>query len=307
MKSKGTLLAAMLLMVLINLQMSEGIWFPWYFHRYGLEPHSARHKGLGGGTAPAIPSAKQPGPASGAKQGTSKDKGKDKNKGGPTCPPGYEPKDPKAVREAGSTTRICDDNPVLMQLARLYVVSPERIVLLLAQPSLVDSCAEIRDVLSNIHSATSKCVLAPDNIYGKLSDGLDYFKEVVCESDCEGSTRKRFAGLLESQNCIREMRTDMIECEAQPDWYETRNKSKLCQIYNDVLDCYYTRAAMLCGIESAKQLRSFAADSMGRAMNHKCEVSKKLPRVDNAMPSMATIPSPMGMALSILCLTLIIC
>ncbi|XP_034666756.1 uncharacterized protein LOC117900480 [Drosophila subobscura] len=301
MKSKGTLLAAVLLLVLIHLQISEAIWFPWYFHRYGLEPHSARHKGAGGGgvTASAAPSGKQTMPPSRAN--------KDKNKGGPTCPPGYELKDPKSVREAGSATRICDDNPVLMQLARLYVVSPERIVLLLAQPSLVDSCAEIRDVLANIHAATSKCVLAPDNIYGKLSDGLDYFKEVVCESDCEGSSRKRFAGLLEAQNCIREMRTDMIECEAPPDWYETRNKSKLCQIYNDVLDCYYTRAAMLCGIESAKQLRSFAADSMGRAMNQKCEVSKKLPRVDNAMPSMATSSSPMGMAIVTLVLIVIFC
>ncbi|XP_017151258.1 uncharacterized protein LOC108161494 [Drosophila miranda] len=303
MTSKGTLLATVLLMVLIQLPICQAIWFPWYFHRYGLEPHSARHKGPGGGTAAAVPSGKQPMPADGAQPGTNKNN----SKGGSTCPPGYEPKDPKAVREAGSTTRICDDNPVLMQLARLYVVSPERIVLLLAQASLVDSCAEIYDVLGNIHAATSNCVLAPDNIYAKLSDGLDYFKEVVCATDCEASPRKRFAGLLESQNCIREMRTDMIECEAPPDWYETQNKSKLCQIYNDVLDCYYTRAAMLCGIESAKQLRSFAADSMGRAMNHKCEVSKKLPRVDNAMPSMTSTSSHMGMALFIIFLNLIIC
>ncbi|XP_017013919.2 uncharacterized protein [Drosophila takahashii] len=253
----------LLLQLLGNLETGQAIWFPWYFQRYGLAPHSTRH---GGGH---------------------------KNKTDSSCPPGYEPKSSAAKlmggmggeRSAGSRDkgRLCDDNPVLMQLARLYVVSPERIVLLLAQPSLTDSCAEITEVLGNIRKSMRNCILAPDNIYGRLTDGLAYFQAEVCEGG-DGSNRKRCTGLQESHNCLRELRTDMIECEAPADWYERRNATKVCHIFNDVLDCYYTRAALLCGIEVAKQLRSFAGDSMGRAMVHRCEVNRRLPRVDNAMP-----------------------
>ncbi|EDW54553.1 GM18653 [Drosophila sechellia] len=236
------------------------------FIRYGLDPHSSRH---GGGH-------------------------KNHTDPGSTCPPGYELKPsvaglsggmPECERVDGSkkTARLCDDNPVLMQLARLYVVSPERIVLLLAQPSLTESCAEISDVLDNIRNSMRNCVLAPDNIYGRLAEGLSYFQSEVCVGD-DSSNRKRCTGLQESHNCLKELRTDMIECEAPADWYERRNASKVCHIFNDVLNCYYTRAALLCGLEVARQLRSFAGDSMGRAMIHKCEVSKRLPRVDNAMP-----------------------
>ncbi|KAH8236285.1 hypothetical protein KR032_011211, partial [Drosophila birchii] len=242
--------------LLSHLSSGEAMWFPWYFQRYGLEPHSSRH-------------------------------GKNQS-----CPPGYELKgqtDPVKGQGEGSAggakqrASLCNDNPVLQQLARLYVVSPERIVLLLSQPSLTDSCAEITDVLDKIRSSMQNCVLAPDNMYGRLAEGLRYFRSEVCDGG-DGSHGKRCAGLQNSHNCLRELRTDMIECEAPADWYERRNATKVCHIYNDVLDCYYTRAALLCGLESAKQLRSFAGDTMGRAMLHKCEVKKRLPRVDNAMP-----------------------
>ncbi|KAH8409968.1 hypothetical protein KR009_003408, partial [Drosophila setifemur] len=270
----GTLAALVLLLQLLSkLDSSQAIWFPWYYHRWGMAPHSSRHGQ------------------------------KNKSNSGATCPPGYESKG-SAVREAATEAgkvpvsgsksgpgpgsgRLCDDNPVLMQLARLYVVSPERIVLLLAQPSLRESCVEISDVLQNVQRSMHNCVLAPDNIYGKLSDGLSYFQKEVCDGG-EGTNRKRCTGLQESQTCLRELRTDMIECEAPADWYERRNATKVCHIFNDVLDCYYTRAALLCGIESAKELRSFAGDCMGKAMIHKCQVHKRLPRVENAMPISAS-------------------
>ncbi|KAH8393490.1 hypothetical protein KR200_002605, partial [Drosophila serrata] len=247
----------LLLQLLSHLETGEAMWFPWYFQRYGLEPHSSRHGG-----------------------------------GNMSCPPGYEPRGSSSQLNgqceglvAGPPKKnLCNDNPVLQQLARLYVVSPERIVLLLSQPSLAYSCTEISDVLDKIQGSMRNCVLAPDNMYGRLVDGLRYFRSEVCEGG-DRSTRKRCVGLQDSHNCFRELRTDMIECEAPADWYERRNATKVCHIYNDVLDCYYTRAALLCGLESAKELRSFAGDTMGRAMIHKCEVKKRLPRVENAMPS----------------------
>ncbi|ALC39931.1 CG4891 [Drosophila busckii] len=255
---------SVLLLLLLHGQGAQSIWFPWYFHRYGLEPHSARHGGRGGS-------------------------------GGKTpCPPGYELRSSKGPSGGGTggkakgPSSLCDDNPLVMQLARLYLVSPERIVLLLAQPLMLETCAEINDVLEHIESATSSCVLTDDNIYGKLRDGLSYYKTEVCDGGGEdGSNRKRCTDLNEAHNCIKELRTDMIECEAPADWYEWHNATKVCQNFNDVLDCYYTRTAMLCGLDAAKQLRSFAGDSMGRALVHKCVVNKRLPRVSDPMPNLS--------------------
>ncbi|XP_034099142.2 uncharacterized protein LOC117564464 [Drosophila albomicans] len=267
-----TITSFLLLLILVQLETSRAIWFPWYFHRYGFEPHSSRHSG-------AINAAPAAGPGKG--QSSKSNKGSSA-----TCPPGYELKGSKSH---SPSVRLCDDNPVVMQLARLYVVSPERIVLLLAQPLLAESCDEIADVLEHIRGATSNCILADDNIYGKLTNGLRYYKSEVCDGGSESSgNRKRCASLNDAHNCLKELRTDMIECEAPADWYEKRNESKVCQTFNNVLDCYYTRGAMLCGLEAAKQLRSFAGDSMKRAMIQSCEVNKRLPKVNDPMLISAT-------------------
>ncbi|XP_064542167.1 uncharacterized protein LOC135431145 [Drosophila montana] len=270
----------LLVLILFELQTTEAIWFPWYFHRYGFEAHSRP-----GAPTKVLPSAKP-------ESKSSKD-------GSATCPPGYQLKETTAATcppgyqlksKSGavlSVNRLCDDNPVVMQLARLYVVSPERIVLLLAQPMLMESCEEISDVVDHIRAATSNCFLSDDNIYGKLAEGLKYYKAEVCDADADSSSssnRKRCASLNEAHSCLKELRTDMIECEAPADWYEQRNATKVCQTFNDVLDCYYTRGAMLCGLEAARHLRSFAGDSMKRSMIHACDVNRRLPRVMDPMP-----------------------
>ncbi|EDW03640.1 GH10396 [Drosophila grimshawi] len=262
-----------------KLQATQAIWFPWYYHHYGFESHSNRH---GGKTTPAGATDKS--------TAVTNKPNKDCFK---TCPPGYElrPKDavtcPPGYQLKGKTgvvsaLRTCNDNALVLQLARLYVVSPERIVLLLAQPQLKESCAEIADVLDRIRGATSNCMLADDNIYAKLADGLKYYKEEVCDG---GANKKRCACLTEAHSCFKDLRTDMIECEGPADWYEKRNANKVCQSFNDILDCYYTRGALLCGLEAAQQLRSFAADSMRRAMILSCDVNKRLPHVTDPMPS----------------------
>ncbi|EDW77399.1 uncharacterized protein Dwil_GK18899 [Drosophila willistoni] len=287
-------------LLLLYLDQTRAIWFPWYFHKYGLESHSLRHHG------DATSGAQQPGKVPGAPpkpNKSGKDKGKEKGKTSDTCPPGYEHRPPNSKSKTANTSgaQFCDDNPILLQLARLYAVSPERIVLLLAQPSLMDSCGEIADVLSHIQASTRDCLVAEDNIYGKLTNGLDYFKTEVCDGG-DGSNRKRCTHLTDAHNCIKELRTDMIECEAPADWYERKNSTKVCQQFNDILDCYYTRTAMLCGLEPAKQLRSFAGDNMRRSMIHSCSVNKRLPRVDDVMPSKGSIMLSLSFWISIYCL-----
>ncbi|EDW57608.2 uncharacterized protein [Drosophila virilis] len=272
-----------LLLILFQLQTTEAIWFPWYFHRYGFEAHSH------GATTKVLPSGKAEkttpiSKSSNAGSATCPPGYQLKERTPATCPPGYQLKSKSAA--CPSESRLCDDNPLVMQLARLYVVSPERIVLLLAQPMLMEACEEISDVVDHIRSATSNCFISDDNIYGKLADGLKYYKEEVCDggADSSSSNKKRCASLNEAHSCLKELRTDMIECEAPADWYEQRNATKVCQTFNDVLDCYYTRGAMLCGLEAARHLRSFAGDSMKRSMIHACDVNRRLPRVMDPMP-----------------------
>lgn len=296
----------LMLLVLAPLQPTLAIWFPWYFHRYGFEPHSSRH-GAAINVPPSAGSDKAgaPATATGADASTSKPiqgRGESdvcppgyqlKEKNTATCPPGYQLKGKESG--VGKKAQLCDDNPLVMQLARLYVISPEHIVLLLAQPMLVEACEEISDVLDHISSATSNCIVAEDNIYGKLAEGLSYYKSEVCD----GVNRKRQAQLNEAHNCLKELRTDLIACEGPADWYEKRNATKVCRAFNDVLDCYYTRSAMLCGRDAARLLRSFAGDSMQRAMINNCEVKKRLPRVPDAMPAFS-VAYPIVNSLNIL-------
>ncbi|KAH8273685.1 hypothetical protein KR018_008854, partial [Drosophila ironensis] len=259
----------LLLQLLILVGPGAAIWFPWYFHRYGLslevscDGDSHTKVSCPPGYELRYPSAGQADPH-------------------PASAKGSEPDSKENLNTVGKR-RVCEDNPMLIQLARVYVVSPERIVLLLTEPSLPDSCEEVEEVLRNIRASTKDCVMTPSNIYGKLADGLDFFRKEVCEPLCDGN-RKRSTRLTDAHDCIRELRTDMIECEAPADWYERSNKTKVCHIFNDVLDCYYTRAALLCGVKPAKELRSFAGDCMNQAMVHQCPVKRQLPHVDNAMP-----------------------
>lgn len=284
----------LMLLILGPRQTARAIWFPWYFHCYGFEPHGSCH----GGAVRVPPSAEADKAATPTTTTTTTGIGAttSKTKSGKgeanVCPPGYQLKEQRPVTcppgyrlkskgpDDANEAHLCDDNPLVMQLARLYVISPERIVLLLAEPMLVESCEEVSDVLDRINSATSNCIVAADNIYGKLAEGLSYYKSEVCD----GADRKRQASLSGAHSCLKELRTDMIECEGPADWYEKPNVDKVCKAFNDVLDCYYTRSALLCGLDAAWQLRSFAGDSMKRAMINNCEVNKRLPRVPDAMP-----------------------
>lgn len=84
MYSRCRLLAFQLLLILSLLDSMQTVWFPWYFRRNGFDFY-----GMGRGFA--------------ANCGPNK----------AACPPGYKLKDPK------NSDRLCDDNPVVLQLARL--------------------------------------------------------------------------------------------------------------------------------------------------------------------------------------------
>lgn len=69
-----------------------------------------------------------------------------------------------------------------------------------------------------------------------------------------------YIDLIDYHDCIQQLREDLIECEGPADWFEKTNKNIVCQYLNDILNCNYIKAAMLCSVKPAQMLRNFSYD-----------------------------------------------
>lgn len=73
------------------------------------------------------------------------------------------------------------ENQVLLQLARLYIVSPERIILLITRPSIRQTCNEVREVLKHVNVTLEEArIHRVNNLYLNLYRGLDYYHDFIC-------------------------------------------------------------------------------------------------------------------------------
>ncbi|TMW51494.1 hypothetical protein DOY81_003399 [Sarcophaga bullata] len=189
---------------------------------------------------------------------------------------GFKAPEPQELKAA------CDEKQLILQLARLYVTSPERIVLLLTSISLRNTCERVSDILHNINQTLTECVpLAHDNLYMRLTCGLDYFNTQICLNTMHSD--KSFLRI--QRECISELHEDLLECEGPPDWFEKSNKEVVCEYYQDIINCNYIKAAMLCGLKPAVMLRTFTSEVINRILTFKCKLSRSLPYVDNPMPA----------------------
>lgn len=83
-----------------------------------------------------------------------------------------------------------------MQLARLYVISPERIVLLLTKHSVTETCHEVADVIKHINNTIEDSMpLPPDNLYMKLYNGLSYYNSYTCLYNQNRKIQRKFENL----------------------------------------------------------------------------------------------------------------
>ncbi|XP_061400945.1 uncharacterized protein LOC133336683 [Musca vetustissima] len=153
----------------------------------------------------------------------------------------------------------CDENKLLQQFARLNIMSPEGIVQLVTEKPMLNTCNAVADVLIKINKIITKSKLsAKENLYVKLYNGLRYFDESICQQRFSAEEKH----LTNYQDCLQELHEDLIECEGPPDWFEKTNEDVVCQYYNDIINCHYTKAAMLCGLKPAKLFRSFSMGIM---------------------------------------------
>ncbi|XP_059224481.1 uncharacterized protein LOC106087352 [Stomoxys calcitrans] len=175
---------------------------------------------------------------------------------------------------------LCDENKLLLQFARLNIISPERIILLLAIRPLHETCQDISDVLNNMNETFPQNQSMPQgNLYMKLYKGLNYFNKEICRAD----KRIQENHLLNYQDCWPELPNYLIECEGPPDWFEKSNKDVVCQYFHDIVNCYYIKAAMMCGPKPALQLRTFSSAVMKEVVGFNCKISRLSPQMDSHM------------------------
>lgn len=84
---------------------------------------------------------------------------------------------------AEAKKECCDENQLMLQLAKLYIISPERIILQLTYSSVNDICKELKLVLNKLDQQFLNCLPLPkDNLYMKLLEGARILNEKVCKN-----------------------------------------------------------------------------------------------------------------------------
>lgn len=82
---------------------------------------------------------------------------------------------------------------MVLQLARLRVISPERIVLLITKHSIAETCQEVTDVVNHINYTLEHSIPLPqDNLYMKLYNSLNYYNSYTCFYNQNLRTQRKF-------------------------------------------------------------------------------------------------------------------
>lgn len=200
-----------------------------------------------------------------------------------------EDKDAECPDAAPSPPKeLCDENQIMLHLAKMYIVSPERVLMLLTTDSLEDTCKRISEEMEKIKMTQEGCIpLSSENLYMKLLKTFKYFDAEICPPDSR--LRKK---LDKTGDCLRELKEEFLSCEGSPDWYENMNDTVRCQSLNEIANCNYVRTAMLCGLEPAAVLRGFTTELFMQALpsKTKCKVTRSLPLVEDPMQSAGNRP-----------------
>ncbi|KAJ6633822.1 hypothetical protein Bhyg_17895, partial [Pseudolycoriella hygida] len=177
---------------------------------------------------------------------------------------------------------ICDENKLMLRLATMKVISPERIVLMFTTDNLLDLCRKLDANINEVKHEYKSCVpLKRDNLYWMLFQGVETMHSKVCNCTKPGKLLKN---LLDNRDCIVELREEYIDCEGPADWFEKENRTNLCEIYHDILNCQFVKTAELCGMDVAYSLRILTKTVFDGSLLVKCNVGEP-PNIDSPMPN----------------------
>lgn len=124
-----------------------------------------------------------------------------------------------------STLEICDENKLLLKLASLQIINPERILLyLIHNGNVLESCDKISKSLKLIENDEKNCKpLENDNLYMMLLNGLNVANNCFCMNE------KFLKIFKKNENCYKELYEEYIDCEGPADWFEVSNSTIVCQ------------------------------------------------------------------------------
>lgn len=90
----------------------------------------------------------------------------------------------KSKEGCEASKEVCDENQLMLQLAKLYIISPERIILQMTCSTVTDMCKELKLLLNKLNQQFQTCVLLPkDNLYMKLLAGAHVLNQKICEKE----------------------------------------------------------------------------------------------------------------------------
>ncbi|KAG4071637.1 hypothetical protein HA402_011791 [Bradysia odoriphaga] len=180
------------------------------------------------------------------------------------------------------TKEVCDEKKLMLRLATMKVISPERIVLMFTSDNLNDLCRKLGSNIDEVKHEFKSCTpLKRDNLYWMLFQGVEAMYGKICNSTKPG---KSLQNLINNRDCIVELREEYIDCEGPADWFEKENQTTLCEIYHDVLNCQFVKTAELCGMEVAHSLRLLTKAVFDGTLLFKCNVGDP-PNIPCPMPN----------------------
>ncbi|CAH1396317.1 unnamed protein product [Nezara viridula] len=142
--------------------------------------------------------------------------------------------------------RNCDDEELMHILASLQIIEPENIVRLANKRNLTKFCKDVGRRLKAAYGHMKDCSLSSSQkMYANLIDGVESLYETICLNE---PYKRKFEA---HSSCFKKLYNELDNCDGPKDWVEDSNKTRLCKAYENIVDCYMIKTAMICGPEAA--------------------------------------------------------
>ncbi|KAJ8960022.1 hypothetical protein NQ318_009459, partial [Aromia moschata] len=163
-------------------------------------------------------------------------------------------------------------------LTDIQVINPESIVEW-AVDNLEPLCRKVCRSIKKIDNYLQSC--NPPNeedLYMSLIMGIKTLQEKLCT---ESDFIKRYCIYYP---CLHELRNDFETCNGPADWNEDPDKNEMCKAYKEIVDCYYIKAAKVCGYDAAAAVKELMKDVINSVIRIKCSGINRNPYVEDPMP-----------------------
>lgn len=168
---------------------------------------------------------------------------------------------------------ICDDNQLLLHLANLDIIGPDRIVTLITGSNINDFCQRINTTLEAVDRELQNCVvLSRANLYIRLLNGTQIANRMLCTNNSLRDGYKKY------EECIQQLHEEYLECEGPEDWFEDLHVDRVCDVYESIINCNYFKTAELCGLEAAHYTHALEREIFKAVTLVDCKLPNKEPQ-----------------------------